>query len=306
MSYSANGISSLVETPTAFVSNPGVPPASRRNYLNFTTPHGVDMAAISQSGFSHLLIHESGYIPSLRHWNHAGVDSPFWRFYHNPEAGNHIRHAGREIPLLPDRVVLIPANTLFDCCGPAAPAHFWIHFSATRHARVTLDAPLVIPVDPILRSLLQEAMSLHQAADAPLRVQRLFHLSAALLNLTFARLEIRLASTLPDNLVELLALVERAPQGDLSNSDLAARLGMSVERFIRWFRQHMKVTPANYVINTRVRLAKQRLIFTQKTIEQIAAECGFPNRHYFSRMFAREVGCGPAEFRKRQQERKGR
>ena len=37
-----------------------------------------------------------------------------------------------------------------------------------------------------------------------------------------------------------------------------------------------------------------------------AVEFGFPNRHYFSRMFARQVGCGPGEFRARQRERKGR
>lgn len=277
----------------------------RRQYLNFTTPHGVDMAAMSQSGFSGLLIHESGHISSLHHWNHTGVDSPFWRFYHNPQAGNFIRHRGADIPLTPDRVVLIPANTLFDCCGPEAPPHFWIHFTVTRHTRVTLDAPLVVPMDETLSALLRDAMRLHDTPSEPLRLQRLFHVASALLHLALGRMEVPLAAVLPENLVELLALIERAPHGDLSNPFLAARVGMSVERFIRWFREHMHETPASYVIATRVRLAKQRLILTDKTIEQTAAECGFPNRHYFSRMFAREVGCGPAEFRKRQRERKG-
>ena len=44
---------------------------------------------------------------------------------------------------------------------------------------------------------------------------------------------------------------------------------------------------------------------THKTIDQIAIEHGFPNRHYFTRMFARQTGCGPAEFRQRQHNRKG-
>lgn len=288
-----------------FVSNPAKPPMKRRQYLNFTTPHGVDMAAMSQSGFSGLLIHESGHIPRLHHWNHAGVDSPFWRFYHNPEAGNYIRHRGADIPLTPDRVVLIPANTLFDCCGPAALPHFWIHFTVSRHTRVILDAPLVVPMDDTLKVLLRDAIRLHEIPAEPLRTQRLFHVASALLHAALSRIEMPLAPTLPETLVELLALIERAPHGDLSNPFLASRVGMSVERFIRWFREHLRETPANYVIATRVRLAKQRLLLTDKTIDQTAAECGFPNRHYFSRMFAREVGCGPAEFRKRQRERKG-
>lgn len=278
---------------------------SRRQYLNFTTPHGVDMAAVSQSGFSGLLIHECGYMQCLKHWDHTGVDSPFWRFYHNPQAGNYLRYEGAHIPLTPDVVVLIPANTIFDCCGPAEPAHFWIHFSVMRHVRMPLTAPLVLRVDALLHALLAEATHLHAETAEPLRVQRLFHVSSALLHLAFSRVELPLAPTLPEPLMELLALMERAPHGDLSNAFLAARVGLRVERFIRWFRQHVGETPANYVIATRVRLAKQRLLLTDKTVDQIAVECGFPNRHYFSRMFSRAVGCGPAEFRKRQRERKG-
>ena len=81
---------------------------------------------------------------------------------------------------------------------------------------------------------------------------------------------------------------------------------MSVERFIRSFREHTGQTPAAYVLATRIRLAGEALALTDKTIDQIAVETGFPNRHYLSRMFARQVGCGPAEYRARQRERKGR
>jgi AraC family transcriptional regulator of arabinose operon len=48
------------------------------------------------------------------------------------------------------------------------------------------------------------------------------------------------------------------------------------------------------------------LALTDKTIDQIAVETGFPNRHYLSRMFARQVGCGPAEFRHGNASEKGR
>jgi len=81
---------------------------------------------------------------------------------------------------------------------------------------------------------------------------------------------------------------------------------MSVERFIRTFREHTGQTPAAYVLSTRIRLAGEALALTDKTVDQIAIETGFPNRHYLTRMFARQVGCGPAEFRARQRERKGR
>jgi transcriptional regulator GlxA family with amidase domain len=81
---------------------------------------------------------------------------------------------------------------------------------------------------------------------------------------------------------------------------------MSVEKFIREFRQHTGHTPAAYILSTRLRLAGKSLELTDHTIDQIAAQNGFPNRHYLSRMFTRQFGCGPAEYRARQRERKGR
>lgn len=62
----------------------------------------------------------------------------------------------------------------------------------------------------------------------------------------------------------------------------------------------------NYTTPWGVDLAGEALALTDKTIGQIAIETGFPNRHYMSRMFARQVGCGPAEYHARQRERKGR
>jgi AraC-like DNA-binding protein len=125
------------------------------------------------------------------------------------------------------------------------------------------------------------------------------------LHTSFSRLPLPALSPHPQRLAELLALIESAPHGELGNAFLAKRAGMSLEKFIRWFRTQVGQTPAAYVAETRVRLAKQRLALTDKSIDEISADAGFPNRHYFSRVFARQVGCGPAEFRKRQSERKG-
>ncbi len=279
---------------------------SRRQYLNFTTPHGVGMAAMAQSGLSAFLIHETGYLDPVRHWNHPGVDSPFWRFYHNPSPGCFLRHKEQTFALHAGNVVLIPANTIFDCCGPEPAAHFWIHFTANRHGQSIPLQPLVLAVDGTFRALLHEALTLYQTQDDSLRVQRLCHLSAALLHLSFSRLDLPLTSPLPAPLLELVALIDKAPHSDLSNLYLASRAHMGVEKFIRWFREHLGQTPAAYVAESRVRHARQLLALSDKSIDQIAAETGFANRHYFSRVFAKQVGCGPAEFRQRQQRRKGR
>ena len=279
--------------------------STRRRYLNFTTPVGVNLAAVAQSGFSSFLIHETGYRKELTGWNHEGVDSPFWRFYHNATPGCFIRHGGLEISLNKDCVVLIPANAVFDCCGPVTASHFWIHFTVTGPGRADMESPVVLPVDGVFRSLLADATARHGSEPCDMRDQRLYHTSAALLHVAFSRVEVELARRLPEPLIALLAAIHNAPNGDFSNMLLAQRMGMGVEKFIRWFREQTGQTPAAYVAAARVRLAKEALALSDKTIDQIAVAHGFPNRHYFSRVFTRQVGCGPAEFRARQRVRKG-
>ncbi len=279
--------------------------SKRHKYLNYTTPWGVSLSGVTRGGLSSFLIHESGYQATLEDWNHEGVDSPFWRLYHNPKPGCHLRFQGREIPLGPDKFVLIPANTIFDCCGPVPACHFWLHFTVNHLAGTVAEAPVILPVSPLLQSLVRAVIETHQQPAGAARDQRVHHQSAALLHAIFAEWDAPEPKTMPERLLEVLALIQKAPHADLSNPFLAERAGMGVERFIRSFREHTGLTPAAYVLSTRLRLAGEALALSEKTIDQIAVENGFPNRHYLTRMFTRQFGCGPAEFRARQHRRRG-
>lgn len=279
-------------------------PAKRR-YLNFTTHTGVSLEHAAKSGGTAFLIHDCGYLADLEHWDHPGVDSPFWRFYHNQRPGCHLLFQGQKIPLEPKTCVLIPANTIFDCCGPVPTSHLWLHFTVTRPGAAIPEIPMILTLDATLRALLGDLMESHRATASEARDLKIYHQSAALLHAAFARVDLPVAPAIPERLLAVLEIIHRAPQADLSNPVLSVHAGMSVERFIRTFRQHLGLTPAAHVMATRVRLAGEALALTDKTIDEIAIEKGFPNRHYFTRVFTREMGCGPAEFRARQQQRRG-
>jgi len=279
---------------------------TRRKYLNYTTPWGVGLTGAARAGWSDFLLHECGYQEDLEDWNHEGVDSPFWRFYHNPKPGCHVHFQGEDIPLEPFSCLLIPADTVFDCHGPVPACHLWMHFTVRRPGPPIKPAPLRLPVDGLLQALIDSVIALHGQPSSEMRDQRLQQESSALLHATFARLDLPAPPVIPDRLLEVIALIQSAPHTRLSNHLLAARAGMSVERFIRSFREHTGRTPAAYVTATRVRLAQQLLALTDKSMDQIAFECGFPNRHYLTRVFSKAAGCGPAEFRDRQHRRAGR
>ena len=55
-----------------------------------------------------------------------------------------------------------------------------------------------------------------------------------------------------------------------------------------------------YIISLRIQRAGRDLICTEKSIKQIAAECGFSSAYYFSRCFSHQMGSSPKEYRAKQ------
>lgn len=87
-------------------------------------------------------------------------------------------------------------------------------------------------------------------------------------------------------------------QYNVPNAQLAAQAGMSVNSLIRQFQRHLGMSPRQYLQRERIQRACRLLQFTSKTVEQIAEECGFCDRHYFTRIFKKQRGIGPGGFRK--------
>ena len=78
---------------------------------------------------------------------------------------------------------------------------------------------------------------------------------------------------------------------------------MDGKTLTRWFKEYLGKKPSDYVQRIRLDKACNLLAFSDLSIEQIAAELGFTNRHYFSRAFAQDAGCGPVTFRKQHRAR---
>ncbi|HSS21700.1 MAG TPA: GlxA family transcriptional regulator [Pyrinomonadaceae bacterium] len=84
---------------------------------------------------------------------------------------------------------------------------------------------------------------------------------------------------------------------NLSVEVLAQRVAMSVRNFERVFTRETGCTPARYVAQLRVEAARRLLEETEKSIEQIARNCGFASADLMRRAFVRSVGITPARYR---------
>ena len=89
----------------------------------------------------------------------------------------------------------------------------------------------------------------------------------------------------------------------LSLEDMARVAGYSPNYFHHVFSTVMGKTPQRYLLEERIRHAKILLAQSEKTISEIAYECGFASQSHFSMRFKETVYCTPGEYRQRSLER---
>ena len=85
----------------------------------------------------------------------------------------------------------------------------------------------------------------------------------------------------------------------LSIKLLARVSNMSPSTFRRAFEKTMETTPGVYLTTIRINKARKLLADTDKTISDIAEECGFYDQSHFIKMFARLRRQTPSEYRRR-------
>lgn len=75
--------------------------------------------------------------------------------------------------------------------------------------------------------------------------------------------------------------------------------GLNERSFARRFRQATGLAPLEYVHTLRIEEAKQMLEAGTAAVEEIAAEVGYGDAAFFSRLFRRKVNLTPAQYRRR-------
>ena len=79
---------------------------------------------------------------------------------------------------------------------------------------------------------------------------------------------------------------------------LADVIFKSQSQALRIFKKAFNMTPYDYLIKTKITLAKTLLRGSSLTIKDIAYRVGFKDEHYFSTIFRQKTGKSPSGYRK--------
>lgn len=96
---------------------------------------------------------------------------------------------------------------------------------------------------------------------------------------------------------DTLKYINRHLESDLNLNALASRVSLSPFYFSRKFKEETGYSPYQYILISRINLAKFYLKSSQDSIKKIGARCGFKSEHSFCTAFKTETGITPSEFR---------
>jgi AraC-like DNA-binding protein len=243
-------------------------------------------------------------------WNHPSLADSYWRLYQNDAPGGRLDQPGLQTVLEPGQVYLIPSGLTLASRNDGPLCQFFIHFDPIGVSPVVLQIlfpkPVLVPHSPVCTALaaemgqrVQERGIRDPGVQCSVKGLVLDAFGRCLSDPSHNRIEeSRHRVGVMHPILPAIRHIHDHLSGQITNADLASECHLSEDHFIRRFRQAVGQSPGQYVLRQRINRAAQLLLFTNDTIERIAAETGFSDRFYFSRVFTRESGLPPARYRR--------
>jgi AraC-like DNA-binding protein len=262
-------------------------------------------------------------------WDFKRVNSPFSRLYLITEGEAFVTHHGREYRLTPGTVHLIPCFTFVDLKCPEKFAHYNISFisripgGADVLSLIKCDFQYqggeseescfkrLLELNPECR--LQELdpyRQLKQEVQRTISGEFIGPRGGAEILETDGIMRILLAPFLRNSqtltgkkshenlwLQEILTYIEEHFHEDITLMTLASRISLHPTYFSDLFHKLTGVRPIAYIARKRIDKSQMLLLGSNKSIKEIAFECGFRSVSYYNRSFKKAFHISPGEFR---------
>lgn len=100
------------------------------------------------------------------------------------------------------------------------------------------------------------------------------------------------------NLLRVRTAIHSNPGDTWSVTKMAEHIRVSPGYFQTIYKKAFGISCMEDVINSRVRLAKEYLIHSSRSVAEIASQCGYQNVEHFCRQFKQVTGSTPRNFQR--------
>ncbi len=197
-----------------------------------------------------------------------------------------------------------PDTKIYYCADPNDPwEYYWVGFSGAA-------APLLLAQTPFSKNdavlkpksgerLRHGLLDIYKArgSDYPSAVRMAGYLQAALGTLMEGEMGER-QKTAYDHARRAAAFLQQNYSASIGVEDAARQVGVSRSHLYRAFQSEFGCSPSEYLTDYRIQRACQLLSHSDLAVGVVAASVGFEDPLYFSRVFHRQIGISPTQYRK--------
>lgn len=229
-----------------------------------------------------------GLFDSDRDWIHPTVTVNTFEIIYVVEGEIFLREGDTSYHLKKGDMLLLDPHTEH---GGTAPSHgrtcfYWLHYHCSDPAALSLPKRSVPDEARVLRAL-GELIHLQQAAPA-------------IAELMLARFLLecgKIAEYGNKRVSEIAAYIRANSRFPLSVADVALRYGYSADHLSRLFKKEFGYDAKTFITKNRLEYVESRLLNSEFSIKEIAAECGFEDENTFVKFFKYHTKTTPTMFR---------
>ena len=166
------------------------------------------------------------------------------------------------------------------------------------------DDPVTASIDPIMRNILNEKQKHEPGYELALRglLTTLYIKlvrSCALQPEPVSHTDQKIDEASAQKLYQILTYLSQNYQYNVSMQEVADMCGMNYYRFSRFFNKTTNRNFNEYLLEMRLNCAQKKLLQSDKSVSEIAMECGFEYVSYFIQKFKHKNGITPREYQKK-------
>ncbi len=268
-----------------------------------------------------------GHAQTVHKWMNEDISSPFVRLFYVKSGRATIHLNGKTIDISAGHMYMIPGYTPHAyVCEPEFDFYYLFVYQKELDGSNFFDRfdfPVEVKANEGARLLFEHYCMLYPQLNLPSRnsVAFLYHMSyfdylkEYMKMASYERLQLHgmveillsyfvkhahpKAAFNDKRLTTVLDMIQQNINKRISIEDLAANACLTKSYLIRTFRQTLGISPLQYINHKKIQHAQTLLLGSEMSIQEIAHAVGMDDSSYFIRLFKKQIGFTPQEYRKR-------